>query len=116
LPANYCNRGNSAEDSVTDYDAPVYVPAVFSLSQNYPNPFNAGTRIDFSAATAGDYELQVYDVLGRLVYSQSLPKLNAGEHSISLNNGELDRLASGVYLYKISGDGNRATKKMLLLK
>jgi flagellar hook assembly protein FlgD len=39
----------------------------FELTQNYPNPFNPSTMIEYNIETAGHVNLQIYDIMGRLV-------------------------------------------------
>lgn len=85
----------------------------FSLSQNYPNPFNPNTEITFNISKAGVTTLKVYDMLGREVATLLNRSLNSGSHSITF---DASNLSSGVYLYKLSSQGQQVIKKMTLLK
>jgi hypothetical protein len=64
-------------------DSSVVAGAV--LEQNSPNPFNSTTKIDFELEKAGNVELAVYDLAGRLVATLEQGALDAGEHSVVWN-------------------------------
>ncbi len=92
----------------------VSIPDGFVLEQNYPNPFNPGTKIKFGFSSITNAELTVYDVLGRQVASLFNEVAEAGRiYEIDFNASEL---SSGVYYYKLSGNGKTEIKKMLMLK
>jgi hypothetical protein len=89
-------------------------PAAFVLHQNYPNPFNSSTEILFELATRSHILLEVLDPLGRVITEYEPDhELAAGLHRWSF---AAPNLASGVYLYRISGDGFVATREMVLVK
>ena len=101
------------------------LPRVFSLEQNYPNPFsengvigNAATAIRFTLPSAGKVSLAIYDVSGRLIDTLESGNRAAGEHLIRWdgrdNRGE--RVASGVYFYRLTAGDFVATRKLVLLK
>ena len=85
----------------------------YLLSQNYPNPFNPTTKINFSITEAGFVKLKVYDILGREVAILINKQLESGKHTVDFN---ANKLASGVYYYRISIADFVDVKKMLLLK
>jgi len=91
---------------------------VFALEQNYPNPFNPVTTITFSIPEPAQVRLAVYDVAGRLVRTLVDEKRRANYYRIQWdgtdNHGQ--RVASGVYFYKIVAGTRSLTRKMLLLK
>jgi Secretion system C-terminal sorting domain len=88
-------------------------PQKFALSQNYPNPFNPSTTIDYVVAREGFVTIKVYDALGREVATLLNEERQRGRYQI---NFDAAKLASGIYMYKISGDGFSQTKKMVLMK
>jgi hypothetical protein len=90
------------------------VPASFSLGQNYPNPFNPSTEIGFSITKASRVTLKVYNLVGQEVATLMDGQQSAGTYKVTF---DARRLASGMYLYRLStGSGVTAVKKMLLLK
>ena len=92
---------------------PVQVINAFTLAQNYPNPFNPETAITFTIQKPGFYQLDLYNVLGQKVRTLVSSRLNPQQYSVRLN---ASGLSSGVYYYQLTGKGNSATKKLLLLK
>ncbi len=94
------------------------LPDQFELSQNYPNPFNPSTTISFYTPTNGHVLLQVYNIAGQIVKTLLDEDITAGQNVVQwdgrTDNG--DEIASGMYLYRISVNGNSETKKMTLIK
>ena len=99
-------------------DSPKMIPAAFDLKQNYPNPFNGETQVEFTITRESEVSLQVFDMLGRPVSSLASGVTPAGQHILkwSATNGEGASLPSGVYLVRLSIDGQSRTKKALLLR
>ncbi len=85
----------------------------YKLEQNYPNPFNPSTTINYEVPSSGRVVLKVYDILGREVESLVNENKSAGKYSVSFN---ADKLASGVYFYKMQAGQYYSIKKMILLK
>ncbi len=93
-------------------------PRQFSLKQNYPNPFNGQTVIQFQVNKAGQLRLAVHDAGGRLIKILSDDYFAEGSYRMHWNGSDQNNrpLASGIYFYTLSGEGNRITKKMLLIR
>ena len=85
----------------------------FALHQNYPNPFNPTTKIQFAIPKDGNVNLSVYNMLGAKVGELVNKALPMGNHEIVLN---ANRMASGIYFYKLESNGRVKTQKMILLK
>jgi hypothetical protein len=107
----------SATDVSDDPDVP-RLPDGFTLTQNYPNPFNPSTAIEFELARRNHVRLEVFNLLG-----QSVRVLVDESRSAGLQRVEWDgtgdtgqRLATGVYFYRLQVGDNMASKKMLMLK
>ncbi|MBI2619059.1 MAG: T9SS type A sorting domain-containing protein [Ignavibacteriales bacterium] len=102
----------------------VLLPKDYDLSQNYPNPFNPSTVIQFALPMTSNVSLKIYDILGQEVATILDDIRNAGYLTTEWNgrNGHGERVASGVYFYRLvarSVDGSRdfvSSKKMVLLK
>ena len=102
-------------DLATDSAA---LPRVTWLAPNAPNPFNPSTRIGFTLGIGRVVRLEIYDVAGRLVRQLVNESLPAGDHA-TLWNGRDDHqqdVASGVYYYRLVGDGVDARRSMVLLR
>jgi len=88
-------------------------PEGFVLNQNYPNPFNPSTIISFSLPSRSNVQLDVIDLLGRIVQNRDLGEQAAGSHELEFN---ASGLASGVYFYRIQTAFGAQCRKMMLLK
>lgn len=97
----------------TEIEEKEIVPTEFLLSQNYPNPFNPSTVVEFSIPYPEYITLKVYDILGREIKTLVNGTMNPGVHRVLFN---ASNLASGVYLYRLSGTSINITKKMLFTK
>jgi photosystem II stability/assembly factor-like uncharacterized protein len=89
-------------------------PTEYKLYQNYPNPFNPVTNIRYAIPKSGFISLKVYDILGKEVGLYINEFQQAGEYNIYFDGS---RLASGMYIYRLSSGGKTlAVKKMILAK
>ncbi len=88
-------------------------PASFSLEQNYPNPFNPTTNIKFGLPKSGNVKLAVYNILGNEVSVLIDGYKQAGSYTADF---DASKLSSGIYFYKLIGQGFVSTKKMMLIK
>jgi len=95
------------------------VPApVITLNQNYPNPFNPLTTISYSLPEATEVRLTVFNILGQQVIVLVDGFQEAGQYDVSWNstNSDGQRVASGIYIYRIKTADLTDVKKMVLLK
>ena len=89
------------------------IPSVYKLYEAYPNPFNPTTNIQFDIPESSYYSLKVYNSLGQEVASLIDGNKSAGRYNV---NFDASNLASGIYIYRLSGNKVNLTRKMLLLK
>ena len=89
------------------------IPGDVALSQNYPNPFNPSTRITFTLPHRGNTLLVVYDMLGREAARLVDEEVDAGTHAAVF---DASALSSGVYLCRLSFEGQQHTVKMILAR
>jgi hypothetical protein len=89
------------------------IPASYALLQNYPNPFNPSTTIRYDVPERARVHLAIYNVLGQLVLTLVDGQLEAGAHRATF---DARRLATGVYIYRMTAGSFTAVRKMLLLK
>ncbi len=85
----------------------------YKLYQNYPNPFNPTTKIGYRLKERGYVKLMVYDIKGELVEVLVNQYQERGYYEVEFRGGErskesgvsskslAERLASGIYLYRI---------------
>ncbi len=94
------------------------LPGEMTLYANVPNPFNAATDIYFDIARAGEFELSVFDMMGKQVANLASGRMMAGTHRISWDGRDISgqTVQSGVYFYRLKGDAGSVTKRMILLK
>jgi hypothetical protein len=114
-------------------------PAV-ELKQNYPNPFNPATTIPFSlggGVFANGHRprvsLKIYNVLAQLVAVPILQGTGEVLDNVQVSCPSADgctfsaywdgnirttgqQAASGIYLYQLVVDGQRFTRKMIIMK
>ncbi|MEW6510079.1 MAG: M1 family aminopeptidase [Bacteroidota bacterium] len=89
------------------------IPATYLVHQNFPNPFNGGTTISFDLPAVSRVRLQVYDLLGREVALLVDGVQLAGNHIVTFDAA---KLASGIYLYRLSAGEFSETRKMIVLR
>jgi hypothetical protein len=89
------------------------IPDKFELMQNYPNPFNPSTIIRFQIKDSRFVTLKVYDILGKEIETLINGNLKAGIYETQFSG---NRLASGVYFYKLAAGDFTTVKRMVLLK
>lgn len=94
------------------------VPTNFTVFQNYPNPFNPTTIISYSLPQAVPVKVIVYDILGREVKTLVNATQKAGVQQIVWNgdNNFGRKVASGIYMYRVTAGQQSQVKKMIMLK
>jgi hypothetical protein len=84
----------------------------------YPNPFNGTVSVSYSLPSDGEYDLIVYDILGRKVRTLEQGFLPAGPRRVFWEGTDQRGLgvASGMYFVRLQGEGASASVKVFLLK
>ena len=103
----------SLSTSVEDEIVGTEIPTNFALEQNYPNPFNPQTTIPFDLRETSHVTVGVYDVLGREMSMLVDGQLQAGQHQVTWDAGDIP---SGTYLIRMEAGGQVFTRTMVLLK
>ncbi len=101
--------------SITSVKSGINLPSKFELEQNYPNPFYTTTNIPYGLKKVSDVQVTIYDILGRVVRRFNAGWQSKGAHNIlwdGLNNSG-QRVAAGVYFYRLSAGGESRVKKMI---
>ncbi|MGB8658143.1 MAG: S8 family serine peptidase [Candidatus Zixiibacteriota bacterium] len=119
-------------------------PSRFSLSQNFPNPFNPATTIAFELKPenqGGSFplssqkgkqfsvpqiqslsriqtSLEIYNVRGEVVKTLINGALPPGKYQATWDGTDQtgEKVASGLYLYRLKTPQSQTTRKMILLK
>ncbi|HKK68063.1 MAG TPA: T9SS type A sorting domain-containing protein [Bacteroidales bacterium] len=93
-------------------NGPVGIPHLasdFNLSAAFPNPFRSQTSINFTAAKQGEAELNVYNLLGKLIYKERL-QASSGKNRFEFNGLELQ---AGTYIYTVEIHGKKETARLI---
>lgn len=94
------------------------IPEEFSISNAYPNPFNPTVSIDFSIPEKTDINIQIFDLLGRNIFTHKQDFKNPGKYRFQWNaldnNG--NNVASGLYIVTIQNQKNIYKQKITFLK
>ena len=98
-------------------------PEETALLPNYPNPFNPETWIPYQLASESDVKIIIYDTRGMLVRTLLLGYQSAGYYTGRSRaaywdgrNSLGERVASGVFFYRLQTDEISLMRKMLILK
>jgi len=102
-------------DEIGDLSA---LPETFELAQNFPNPFNPTTTIRYALPRDSRVTLKVYNLLGEEIATLVNEARPAGFH-VAVWDGRNQfgqTVASGIYVYRLVGEGNSISRKMAMLK
>jgi len=104
--------------SAIDDDDNSALPLQTSLFANYPNPFNATTSISYALADAGQVQLEIFDITGRMVKTLIDGYQAAGTYSVTWDglNDQGKVTASGTYFFRLKTENENFVRKMALLK
>ena len=112
-------KGSGSETSTTNSS----LPTEYKLLGNYPNPFNPSTTINYALPVQSNIEINIFDIMGRVVRTFDLNGQSAGYQNVLWNgrNENNEQVASGIYLYRfkaVATDGKvfEKTSKLLMLK
>ena len=83
------------------------------LMQNSPNPWSEQTEITYYLPQASPAVLSVFDISGRVIYSEER-EANQGLNSIILDKEDLN--VQGVLYYELVTDNGRKIQKMILME
>lgn len=100
-------------ESPTALDDQNALPRRITLFPNYPNPFNPSTTISFELSEPRLVELKVYNSRGQEIVNLINQTMNAGQHDIRFDAGDL---ASGIYFYTLKTSQSQQTRRMTLIK
>ena len=89
-------------------------PNAFKLDQNYPNPFNSQTKIRYTIPHSSNASVIIYNILGEQVKVLVQGNHSAGSYNITWDgtNSGGRKIASGIYLVRLTAGAFSETKKM----
>ena len=90
----------------------------FILNQNYPNPFNPQTTIEYVLKSPSHVVLRIYNLRGQVIKTLVNEPQGTGMQIATWTgeNGQGQKVSSGVYIYQIKVGDFSTRKKMLLIK
>ena len=115
-------------DSLTNAVLPVKLDSINQpnkdkLLQNYPNPFNPETWIPYQLSVGTSVSISIYDATGKIVrtlpigYQSEGFYHNRGRAAYWDGRNKLgERVASGVYFYRLETPSFQQTLRMIILK
>jgi len=115
---DWCNGGNPLDRRSPDAGEQTGTTRdKFGLQPNTPNPFNSGTVLSFTLAQPESWEMEVLDILGRVVWSKQ-GHGDAGPVEVAFDGrGDSGRnLASGTYFWRVTTPTASGVRKMSILK
>jgi len=83
------------------------------LLGSFPNPCSGSFTARFLAGCSMEVTLEIYDTAGRRIGETGLGSVSPGENAVSVDFPEL---SSGLYLYRITGEGSAATGRLMILR
>ena len=94
------------------------LPETNWLSQNYPNPFNPVTTVEYHLGHATHVTVSIHNVLGQLIRVLVDETLPEGTHTVDWDAHDTQGrdVASGIYFYRLTADGQSLTRKMVLVR
>lgn len=109
------NFGRPVKTTVVNKAA---IPTAFALHPNYPNPFNPVTNIAFGLPVDSKVSLKIYNIAGQLVRTLVNETMSAGNHTVTWDgaNSSGEKVASGIYFYKLNAGEFSKTMKMVMTK
>ena len=115
--------GLMSTDGATAAPATMAAPEQTLLLSNYPNPFNPETWIPYQLAAPSDVRVIIYDTRGIVVRRLALGHQPAGFYTSQIRaaywdgrNSVGERVASGIYFYRLETDTLSPMRKMVILK
>lgn len=98
--------------------APHPAAELIQLSPSYPNPAHGLAQVSFALKADGHVNLSVYDATGGLVRELVNGGLASGPHQVQWDGltGGGDRVANGVYFYRLDALGQTRTTRFIQIR
>ncbi len=76
-----------------------------------PNPASEYTNVQVMLNNSGKVEVNVYDVMGKLVLANNYGQQSTGSHIYKINTSSLP---AGVYVFNVQAGGSQTSKKVIV--
>lgn len=108
-PGSYSLIVNAANNCVSSaYDLNSQIIGI----KNQPNPFSQQTTIEVESVVGGDFQFEVFDLLGKRMYQQNI-RMIQGTNQFTFDAGSL---ADGTYFYSLSNKEGKVTRVMVVAR
>ncbi len=113
-----CSDPIEVDNAVNAVDEAGKTPETFGVLGNYPNPFNPTTSISYRIAAPAMVTVSITDAQGHWVKNLVRQFQSAGRHDVVWDgtNNHNERVASGIYVYKVQVGDQVDFGKMLMVK
>ncbi len=90
----------------------------YFIEQNYPNPFNPTTTIHYTVPQAGAVRISIFNLAGQEINVLRNGYHQAGDYEVVWNGMDRtgQKVASGVYFYRLKADQVTMARRMVLTK
>ena len=93
-------------------DEPKSISTEYQELRIYPNPATEKVNVSYNLNSNSDVNISIYNLAGKLVYSESLKSVNSGKHNTIINVNSLNK---GTYLVRlIAGKDIRSSKLIIV--
>jgi len=108
----------SVKTSVSFADQLEATPRGFVLGQNYPNPVSVETQIFYSLHRTTTIRITLFNMLGQEMRTLVDGLMPAGAHTVKWDgrNQNGQRVAKGIYFYRLEAGEFVATQKLIVLQ
>lgn len=112
------NLGDYGYVSFNRSEGSSLVPLVTELKQNYPNPFARDTQISWILDKDASISVDIYNLRGQKVRTLFRGPGSKGRQSMhwDARDNQGNKVASGVYFYRLETPSGSKVQKMLVLK
>ena len=115
---NYGNFGTNLlpytiQNIVSGISEDIHLPTSIKLYQNYPNPFNESTNLEFYLNKPLSISINIYDILGRKLFTLAEGRFESGPHKLTLTS---QSLSSGIYFYHFKAGNFNEMKKFVVIR
>jgi len=125
-----CNKPDAEGGYVRDYFTIIKADSISTESKaqeglrdgyqirNFPNPFTASTSISYKITQTDQVQVDIYDVLGRYIYTINEGVKEKGMHTVawSAHDEKGQILPGGIYVARLQAGNFSRNTKMLLLR